>query len=510
MHIGGLLARHARYQPDRLALAFEGRRHTWRDLADRVHRVANGLLAQGLRRGDRIATILPNSLELVELYWAAACTGLVIVPLSPLLRGNGLATLLADSGSSFAVTTPEGATELDAVRDRLPALPADRYYVTGPDAPPGFRAFATLQAHPDPTPPADPGLGDEDPFNIMYSSGTTGLPKGIVHTHQIRVMYGSLFSSRFRIHPESVILHAGSIVFNGAFLSFMPWWFQGTAYHLHARFDPEAVIDTIRRERVTHMVMVPSQIVAVLASPAATTEALASLEMICTVGAPFHHEHREALARVAPGVFYELYGLTEGFVTILDRDDYARKPDSVGTPPPLHEMRIVGEDGRDLPPGEVGEIVGRGPLLMPGYHGRPDLTAQAVRDGWLFTGDLGYVDEDGFLFLVDRKKDLIISGGANIYPRDIEEIAVAHPAVLEVAVFGAPDPKWGESPIAAVVLSAPAGAEELREWINARVDARFQQVREVLVLDAFPRNTAGKILKRVLREQYLATPGTSS
>ena len=189
---------------------------------------------------------------------------------------------------------------------------------------------------------------------------------------------------------------------------------------------------------------------------------------------------------------------------MLDRDDALRKSGSVGVPPPFYEMRIVGDDGRDLPAGAIGEIVGRGPITMPGYYNRPEETKQALRDGWLHTGDLGYVDADGFLYLVDRKKDMIDSGGVKVYPKDIEEVAARHPAILEVAVFGIPHDKWGETPVAAVVLRKKGGAEpdELREWINARVAAKYQRVDRVLVLDSFPRNVAGKTLKRELRATF--------
>jgi acyl-CoA synthetase (AMP-forming)/AMP-acid ligase II len=174
----------------------------------------------------------------------------------------------------------------------------------------------------------------------------------------------------------------------------------------------------------------------------------------------------------------------------------------VGVPPAHYEMRILDDENREVPTGEVGEICGRGPLMMPGYYKRPDLTAKAIVDGWLHSGDLGYVDADGFLHLVDRKKDMIISGGVNVYPRDIEEIIVQHPAVVEVAVFGIEDPKWGETPVAAVVVRKAVDRVELTEWINARVGAKFQRVSDVMVLEDFPRNIAGKTLKRVLREQY--------
>jgi acyl-CoA synthetase (AMP-forming)/AMP-acid ligase II len=247
---------------------------------------------------------------------------------------------------------------------------------------------------------------------------------------------------------------------------------------------------------------VPSQIVAILNHPRYSPTALESLEMLQTVGAPLHLEHKQQLTRDLPGRFYELYGLTEGFVTILDKYDAPRKLASVGVPPAHYEMRILDDDNREVPTGQVGEICGRGPLMMPGYYKRPDLTAKALVDGWLHSGDLGYVDEDGFLYLVDRKKDMIISGGVNVYPRDIEEIVVQHPAVVEVAVFGIEDPKWGETPVAAVVLREPVDRVALTEWINARVGAKFQRVSDVLLLEDFPRNIAGKTHKRVLREQY--------
>ena len=176
----------------------------------------------------------------------------------------------------------------------------------------------------------------------------------------------------------------------------------------------------------------------------------------------------------------------------------------MGAPIGFYEMRILDEDGQEVPTGQIGEICGRGPLMMAGYYKRPDLTAKAIVDGWLHSGDLGYVDEDGYLFLVDRKKDMIISGGVNVYPRDIEEVAVQHPAVREVAVFGVEDARWGETPVAAVILHAPSavGAPELVEWINARVGAKFQRVTDVMIVDEFPRTVAGKTLKRVLQEQY--------
>ena len=306
---------------------------------------------------------------------------------------------------------------------------------------------------------ADPGIVVEpgDLWTLMYTSGTTGTPKGIQHTHFIRAMYAARANS-WRMMPESVVLHSGSIVFNGAMTTMLPAFMLGATFVVERAFDPEAVIATIERERVTHTMLVPSQIIAILNAKGFDPARLASLEMILSLGAPLHQEIKDRLNSLLPRRFYELYGLTEGFLTVLDRDDAVRKSGSVGVPPPFYSMRIVGDDGRELPAGEIGEIVGRGPITMPGYYNRPEETKRTLRDGWLYTGDLGYVDDDGFLYLVDRKKDMIDSGGVKVYPKDIEEIAARHPAILEVAVFGIPHDKWGETPVAAVVLRKKDGA----------------------------------------------------
>ena len=367
----------------------------------------------------------------------------------------------------------------------------------------GYQSYHALKAQAGDHDPPRVELNDQDPYNIIYSSGTTGLPKGIVHTHYVRAMYCTHFSSSFRIRPESVILHTGSIVFNGSFLTLMPAMYLGATYILHPQFDAEAMIRTIKEEKVTHVDTVPAQIIGLLNSPNFGLKTCGSLECLICLGAPLHKEHKEELNRKLPGRFYELYGLTEGFVTILDKNDFPAKLSSVGCCPPFYEMKIMNDQHEEVPVGEVGEIVGRGPILMPGYYKRPDLTEKAIIDGWLYTGDMGFVDEEGYLSLVDRKKDMIISGGINVYPKDIEEIVVQHPAVRETAVFGIPHEKWGETPVAAVILNQPGNIseEELKDWINKRVGAAYQRVNKVVFMEDFPRSTAGKTLKRVLREE---------
>lgn len=502
LNISQLLTRNAQYRPNHLAFVFNEKRLTYREFNASVNQLCHALLAIGITKGSKVSTLLPNSFELYETYWACAKIGAVCVPNSPMLRGSGLVNLLNDSDTDLLITNDSLKSYVTEVRSELNCK---HFWLTDSTSD-SYENYHHQKENQPITEPPRIKIDNDDPYNIMYSSGTTGLPKGIVISHEVRALYGSLFANYFRMTPESVVMHSGSIVFNGSFLTLMPVMFVGGTYILLDHFDAHAVTEVIKNEKVTHTILVPSQIVSCLNLEEFNQENLQSLEYILSVGAPLLLEHKEELDRRAPNVFYELYGLTEGFMTILDKTEFRKKAGSVGSVPQFMEIKIVDDEENELPAGQIGEIIGKSPLLMTEYYKNPEKTAEAIKDDWLFTGDVGYLDEDGYLFLTGRKKDLIISGGVNVYPVDIEEIIARHPAVENVSVFGIPHNEWGETPIAAVILKKESSAttNEIKKFANDNLEARYQKVTDVFFIEDFPKNVAGKILKRELKENFIS------
>ena len=506
MNIGHILSYHAKYRPYHTAFICGDVRLNYKELYSSVNKIANALATAKVSKGSKVAMLLPNCRELWELYWAIAQIGAIAVPLSPLLRGRGLINQLNFVETQLLITNAESVNFVNEIIADLNISPK-QIWITGEEYASDFGSFYTNKNCAPESHNIEPEISPDDLYNIIFSSGTTGSPKGIMLTHRIRANYMTLFGSFFRMTPESVVLQSGSIVFNGSFLMLMPVMFHGGTFILNENFNAKEIAHQIKNERVTHSILVPTQIISVLKENSFNYENLSSLQCILTVGAPLHKSFKEELNSRIPDVFYELYGLTEGFVTILDKTDFELKSGSVGKPPQFFEMKIVDELGRELPSGDVGEIIGKGPILMEGYYEDDIRTKEAIKDGWLYTGDLGYVDEDGYLFLVDRKKDMMISGSVNVYPKDIEGVIILHENVSEVAVIGIPDEKWGESPIAAVVLKTQSKSDigELMTWINERVEARFHKIKDMIILESFPRNVAGKILKNEIKELYIAS-----
>jgi len=497
---------HARFRPEKIAVICGKRRETWRELNAGMNRVAHALLTAGVSRGDRVAVLMDNSVDMLHVMFGIAKSGACVVPISTMLTAEQVATMVNDSGSIGLIAALRDPTILKQVMSHPGVLRPDVCVALG-FAAHGWREYSDfIAAQPDTDPLVRYRLEDE--FNIIYSSGTTAAPKGIVQTHRARQHWSYSNAIEMRFDNQSIAMTTTGLYSNGTWFMLLPPMFVGATIVILEKFSPSELLETIAREKVTHTFMVPTQFVTTLAAPEFENYDLSSLRTILSAGSPLRPDTRaDIVSRMGVGLF-ELYGFTEGFATIIKPEELASKPGSVGRPVVGFDLRILDDEGRELMPGESGEIAGYGAGLMRGYHNNPDATAEAIwRDerGRTFfrSGDIGKVDEDGFLYILDRKKDMILSGGFNVFPQDIEAIIGTHPDVLDVTVIGIPHPKWGEVPLALVIPHNPklSDADAIRIWANERL-AKPQQLAAVEFRDEFPRNALGKVIKRQLREIY--------
>ena len=470
-----------------------------------MDRTAAALVRDGLRPGDAVALCGTPSVPQAVAFLGALRAGAVVAPLAPSVTRGQLAMMLADCGASIVFVD-------GGVGDLLPAAPPPQG-VVALDGEVAGQPFEHWLAAPGARPPRVP-VRPEDPFNIIYSSGTTGVPKGIVQPHGMRWAH-VMRASRYGYGADSVVLLATPLYSNTTLVAFFPALASGGHVHLMARFDAGAYLELAQRLHATHTMLVPVQYRRIMALPQFGDFDLSSFRTKLCTSAPFDAALKaEVLARW-PGGLVEVYGLTEGGGTcILDAHLHPDKLHTVGRPAPGHDFRLVDELCRELPvgPDVVGEIVGHSPGMMSGYHGQPDKTREAewfdaAGKRFIRTGDIGRFDDDGFLVLMDRRKDMIISGGFNIYPSDLETVLRQHPAVDDVAVVGVPSERWGETPVAYVVPRAHVAVDEpgLLAWCNARV-GKTQRLHALRLIDALPRSAIGKVLKRDLRERFVAAP----
>jgi len=509
--IPDLIANHARFQPSKEAVVCGDVRRSWGDFDANISRVAHALLDAGLARGDRVAVLMGNCVEMLEAVFGIVRAGGCAVPLSGLLTGAQLAGLIADSGAVGAFATADFRAKLDALHERPQGLRHD--LLVAVDAagaappPPGWRTLASFLAG---RPATQPNVSYrlDDPFNIIYSSGTTGLPKGIVQTHRARLHWAFSNAIEMGFRDTSRALTTTSLYSNGTWLMMLPVLFAGGTLVAMPAFDPTRFLSLLGDERITHTFMVPSQFLMVLAEPAAAQADTRSLQTILCAGSPLRSDTKRQVIECFGNRLIELYGFSEGFATMLKPWHPADKFETVGTPVLGFEIRILDDDGREVPRGEAGEIAGYGAGIMQGYHGRPDETARLIwRDErgrtFIRSGDVGRLDADGFLTILDRKKDMIISGGFNVFPSDLEQTVAGHEAVRDVTVIGIPHERWGETPLALVIRrpDAQATEHEILEWANARL-AKHQRLGAVEFRDEFPRNALGKVLKKDLRAPY--------
>ncbi|MBA1148188.1 long-chain fatty acid--CoA ligase [Ectothiorhodospiraceae bacterium WFHF3C12] len=503
--IGEWLRYHREQHPQNEALIFGDTRLDYGTLNSRVNRVAQALAARGVDKGDRVSLLMLNSNAFLETFFACAKLGAIAVPLNFRLSPGEISFILADAGARVIVYHPRFTPLFESIRGET-AL-EHGIAVCGPDEAPldGDADYErTIAEQPDAEPQAL--VRQDDPLMMMYTSGTTGKPKGAVLTHAnpTWITLNTQLSELAIRSDENILTVAPLFHIGGLAIHTLPALHLGGKTILHAMFDPEETLRTIERERVGALFLLPAMWQALTQVPNFDDYDLSSLRYLVSGGSPCPIPVIEFFqGRGLP--FIEGFGMTETTASacVLGNADAVRKNGSVGKPLTHVQMRIVDEDDNDVAPGETGELVLRGPSIFKEYWNRPEATADDCRNGWFHSGDLARQDEEGFYYIVDRKKDMLISGGENVYPTEVEQVLYKHPKVQEVAVIGVPDERWGEVPMALVV--PPQGEtvtlEEIEDYCRDKL-ARFKTPKHLAVLEELPRTATGKVLKRELRQEY--------
>ena len=496
---------HAARQPDVAALVYQGRTTSYGALDRAASRVANGLIAEGIKPGVRVAHLDKSSNLYFELLFGAAKANAVMVSVNWRLAAPEILYILNDAEAEILFVGEEYFPVVEKIRDELKTVTK----IVSLDARHG--AWPSFDEWRDGFPDADPGLPvrPADTAVQFYTSGTTGQPKGAELTNANFMFTFEHWSQSWLMKPGVTTIVCLPMFHIGGSGWGLAGLYAGATNHVMREFVPANVLATIERERIEVMLLVPAMILFLVQAPQIHETDLGSLKLIVYGAAPIPAALLKQAMSIFPCGFQQVYGLTEttGAITLLPTKDHdpsdARKLLSCGFAHTGVELRIVDDAGKDLPAGEVGEIAVRSPQVMHGYWRLPDATKRAIHGDWFYTGDAGYLDDKGYLFIYDRVKDMIVSGGENIYPAEVESALFGHPAVADVAVIGVPDERWGEA-VKAIVVKKPAAAVtagELIGWARERI-AGYKLPKSVDFIDVLPRNPTGKILKRELRKPY--------
>ena len=504
-NIGWWLTKRAFLTPSREAYVDgdTGERLTFAALNERCNQVANAFLDAGVAKGERVALLLMNSAEFVEAYFALGKIGAVVVPLNWRLVADELEFILKDSGASRLVFDDDFADTVAELHGRGDKTNVDHWLqVTDGEAAYFAESYRRFR---DAASDAEPGIRarDDDMMYIMYTSGTTGLPKGVVHTHNtciwgcITIAATTYYLDTDRFLSPLPMFHVGALT------PLTLCIYRGVTSVVMRSFNPQRAWELVDEERITIGLAVPAMLNFMLQIPNLDRFDFARWRWCLSGAAPVPESLIEAYAKIGIEI-HQVYGLTEscGPAALIDADNALKRIGSTGKAFYHTDVRIVDPAGADCAADEPGEVLVAGPHIMREYWNRPEATAETIRDGWLHTGDVARMDAEGFIYIEDRIKDMIISGGENVYPAEIEKVLEAHPAVTEAGVIGQPSEKWGESPFAVVVKAdAALTAAEVLDFCRGRL-AGYKQPKGVAFVDAVPRNPSGKILKRLLREQF--------
>jgi fatty-acyl-CoA synthase len=491
--LGDVVRRHARHRPAKTAYVLGPRRVTYAELDAATNRVAHALRALGVRHGDRVATLAPNRVEYPWLYFACAKLGAIHVPVNVRFRAPEARYVLAQSEAS--VLLHDGALA-DVAAEAGCDLPALRHTLDLDADLPALTAHAS-----DGEPAPEPALDERDAHVMLYTSGTTGDPKGALLSHRAYVLQAAQTQATVGLVEDDVGLCMFPMFHMGGWAMPLGYWASGGTVVLLERADPEAILAAIPRERVTYVYLLPTLYDAVLALPGFGRTDVSSLRALGSGTSAMTAAQVEAIVDGFRNPnLHVIYGQTEaGPVSALRPRDVRRKPTSVGRPAPTVDVRLVDAAGEDVAPGEVGEIWCRSEYVMRGYWHMPDATAEAFRNGWLRTGDLAAADDEGFLHIAGRVKELIKTGGESVFPAEVERCLLEHPAIAEAAVLGVPDARWGEA-VAAAVVPRPGmsvTAAEVVAHVRARL-ASYKKPRYVRVLDALPRTASTRQVQKTL------------
>jgi long-chain acyl-CoA synthetase len=496
-----LIRLHAGQRPRHVALVQAERSLDYRALDELVDRIAASLQRDGLKPKQAIAVCAGMSIEYAAVFLGALRAGLAVAPLAPSSTAASIANMVGDAAAPLLFVDATVAKVLEPVRDRIAAQ-----WITLDDSPSGESFHAWLAAAG--TAPAAIAAAPDAPFNLIYSSGTTGTPKGIVQSNLMRWrQWQRAFAYDYK--PDSVTIVSTPLYSNTTLVSFLPTLAVGGTVVLMPKFDATGFLELAQKHRATTAMLVPVQYSRIMALPDFDRYDLSSFRAKFCTSAPFAANLKADILKRWPGRLIEYYGMTEGGGTcVLEAAKYPDKLHTVGNPAPGHDIRLIDDQGRELPPGSTGEVVGHSEGIMTGYHNQPAKTAEAewhdpTGKRFIRTGDVGRFDEDGFLILMDRKKDMIISGGFNVYPSDLEAVLRTHADVAEVAVVGVPSERWGETPVAFVVPKRrdPQLSKTLLDWTNAQL-GKTQRLAAIELVESLPRSAIGKVLKRELRDAY--------
>lgn len=480
---------------DRDAILYGDERISWQDFMAKADQICQWISAQGLGLGDMVGVVMHNCPEMLYIFAALIKSGCCAVPINLSVSDEALTAMLKDAGVKLVFTTPDQ-------ENRIPELPGVSHI-------PRTKLAEILSAPQKNCFPV--GRRQDTPMNIIYSSGTTGTPKGIVHTFEGRLTWAKLLIPALKYNPAPRTLCAIGLYSNISWVGILCTWLQGGYLIIQKKFDAESCLKLIEQEKITNFSMVPIMLQRLMAVENQDSYDLSSIKGIMSCGSPLPAPLKQQLMdRFPKGSIIELYGLTEGVITTQNPSDSDGRLASVGKALPTTDIALLTDNEHIIPTTTAdisGEIIAKGPILMPGYLNKPDATLDATwidpqsGEKWFKTGDIGKFDAEGFLYIIDRKKDMILSGGQNIYPQDIEAVFHQHPNISEVAVIAAASKTWGETPIAICVLHTPIEKNDLLDWVNARV-GRQQRITDIHFKTELPRNPNGKILKRELRNQF--------